>query len=222
MPFLKNYQWPLLVYASVLEMWRLTVSSEILSDTAAIQLSQMFGAIFFFHISEYILAVKIHGRSNVTLSSLLISKQYLMAMLFSLVEYFLELSFLPGLKDNWWISYLGLVMVIIGEIIRKLAILTAGRSFTHLIRVQHDRRHEFITHGIYSFVRHPGYSGFLVWSVGTQVMMCSPISTLAFAVVVWNFFAKRIPYEEHFLRQFFGQEYVEYADTVPSGIPFVK
>ncbi|XP_047317990.1 protein-S-isoprenylcysteine O-methyltransferase B-like [Impatiens glandulifera] len=196
--------------------------TEILIYTPAMQLSQMFWAIFFFHTSEYILAVMIHGRSNVTLSSFLISKQYLMAMLFSLVEYFLELYFFPGLKDNWWISYLGLVMVIIGEIIRKLAILTAGQSFTHLIRVLHDRRHEFVTHGIYSFVRHPGYSGFLVWSVGTQVMMCSPVSTVAFAVVVWNFFAKRIPYEERFLRQFFGQEYVEYAHTVPSGIPFVK
>lgn len=196
--------------------------AEFISYVAAMQLYQMFGAIFFFHISEYILAVMIHGRSNVTLSSLLISKSYILAMVLSLVEYFIELHFFPELKDHEWISYIGLVMVIVGEIIRKMAILTAGQSFTHLIRVLHDRRHEFVTHGVYSFIRHPGYSGFLIWSVGTQVMMCSPVSTVAFAVVVWNFFAKRIPYEEHFLRQFFGQEYIQYASCVPSGIPFVK
>ncbi|OMO67838.1 Isoprenylcysteine carboxyl methyltransferase [Corchorus capsularis] len=59
-------------------------------------------------------------------------------------------------------------------------------------------------------------------TVGTQIMMCNPISTTGFAVVVWKFFARRIPYEEYFLRQFFGPEYEEYARRVPSGVPFVK
>ncbi|KAE9452841.1 hypothetical protein C3L33_15243, partial [Rhododendron williamsianum] len=56
-----------------------------------------------------------------------------------------------------------------------------------------------------------GYCGFFIWSIGTQIMMCNPISTVTFAVVVWSFFARRIPYEEYFLRQFFGSEYDEYA-----------
>ncbi|KAJ0603842.1 putative protein-S-isoprenylcysteine O-methyltransferase [Helianthus annuus] len=43
--------------------------------------------------------------------------------------------------------------------------------------------------------------GFLIWSVGTQVMLCNPVSTVAFTVVVWNFFheeefAKRVPSRE--------------------------
>ncbi|KAK8521155.1 hypothetical protein V6N12_005066 [Hibiscus sabdariffa] len=200
----------------------MSFTGEILSYTACRQLSQMFLAVAFFHSSEYILAVAFHGRSNVTLKSLLISKNYLLAMIFSLLEYVIEIVLFPGLKEHWWISDTGLALVVIGEIIRKSAIITAGRAFTHLIKVHHEEHHRLITHGIYRFVRHPGYSGFLIWSVGTQIMLCNPISTIAFAIVVWKFFAERIPYEEYFLKRFFGSEYEEYARRIPSGVPFVK
>ncbi|PON54680.1 Protein-S-isoprenylcysteine O-methyltransferase [Trema orientale] len=195
---------------------------EVFTPTASRQLSQMFLAIVFFHGSEYLLAVAFHGRPNVTLASLLISKHYLFAMIFSLLEYVVEVLLLPELKEHWWISYLGLALVIIGEIVRKLAIITAGIAFTHLIRTHRDERHELVTHGIYRYMRHPGYSGFFIWSVGTQIMLCNPFSTIGFAIVVWRFFYQRIPYEEFFLRGFFGARYDEYAKRVSSGVPFVS
>ncbi|XP_006470238.2 protein-S-isoprenylcysteine O-methyltransferase A-like [Citrus sinensis] len=196
--------------------------TEMFSYTACRQLSQMFFAVFFFHMSEYILAIAFHGSQSVTLRSLLISKNYILAMLFSMMEYIVEIVLFRGSKDFWWISNVGLVMVIAGEIIRKSAILTAGRSFTHIIKVCHEEHHELITHGVYGFVRHPSYCGFLIWSVGTQIMLCNPLSTIGFAFVVWHFFAERIPYEEYFLKEFFGIRYEEYARRVPSGVPFVK
>lgn len=195
---------------------------EVFTPTACRQLSQMFLAVLFFHSSEYLLAIAFHGGPNVTLGSLLITKNYLFAMVFSLLEYVVEIVLVPELKEHWWISYLGLAIVITGEIIRKLAIITAGNAFTHLIRTHHDERHELVTHGIYRFIRHPGYLGFFIWSVGTQIMLCNPLSTIGFAIVVWRFFYQRIPYEEYFLRQFFGAEYNEYARRVPSGVPFVR
>lgn len=196
--------------------------TEYFSYTACRQLSQLFLAILFFNISEYTIAIIIHGRSNVTFSSLLISRGYLFAMLFSVLEYSVEIVLFPWVKEIWWISCLGIAMVVIGEIIRKAAVLTAGRSFTHLIRIYYEEEHKLVTHGIYRYIRHPGYSGFLIWAVGTQIMLCNPFSTIGFAVVVWHFFYKRIPYEEFFLRQFFGSDYEEYARQVPSGVPFVK
>ncbi|KAH9620448.1 hypothetical protein KSS87_017384 [Heliosperma pusillum] len=195
---------------------------EVFSYTACRQLSQFIAAVLFFHTSEYALSVWTHGRSNVTLKSLLISKNYAIAMIGALLEYGLEITFFPRLKEYWWISNLGLTMVVIGEVIRKVAMVTAGRSFTHLIKVQHEEHHRLITHGIYGFVRHPAYTGFFIWSVGSQIMLLNPICTLGFAVVVWKFFAGRIPYEEFFLKQFFEVEYDLYAQRVPSGVPFVK
>ncbi|CAN8252087.1 unnamed protein product [Cochlearia groenlandica] len=196
--------------------------TRIFSDTSFRQLCQFLLSVFFFHISEYILAIAFHGASNVTLSSLLISKHYALAMLVAVLEYLTEIILFPELKQHMWVSNFGLVMIIVGEIIRKTAIITAGRSFTHLIKISHEEHHGLVTHGVYRLMRHPSYCGFLIWSVGTQVMLCNPVSTVVFTVVVWRFFAQRIPYEEYFLKQFFGEEYVEYAESVASGVPFVQ
>nr|DAD27531.1 TPA_asm: hypothetical protein HUJ06_028999 [Nelumbo nucifera] len=240
---------------------QLKMVTAFVSHTALRQLSQFFAAVVFFHTTEYILAIFFHGRSSVTLSSLLISKNYVIALSFSLLEYMLEIAFFPGLKELWWISNLGLVMVLLGEIIRKTAIITAGHAFTHMIRKYHEEHHMLVTHGIYRdhtlrnqtplagaglswvnwtwlasgylgamscvgerirFIRHPGYCGFFIWATGSQIMLCNPLCIVAFALVTWRFFSTRIPYEEYFLRQFFGSEYEEYAKRVPSGVPFIK
>lgn len=196
--------------------------TELFSLTACRQLSQMFFAVIFFHGSEYVLAISFHGKNSVSLKSLLISKNYVVAMVCSLIEYFIEIYFFPEMKEHWAVSNMGLAIVVVGETIRKLAIITAGRSFTHLIKRYHEEHHILVTHGVYNYIRHPSYCGFLIWSVGTQIMLCNPLSTLAFSVVVWRFFQQRIPYEEFFLRQFFGSEYEEYAKRTTSGIPFIK
>lgn len=83
------------------------------------------------------------------LAALLISKQYVIAMVCALLEYLIEISFYPGLKEHWSVSNVGLLLVLVGELIRKAAILTARRSFTHNIKIYYDEEHEFITHGIY-------------------------------------------------------------------------
>lgn len=196
--------------------------TEILNFTACRQISQLFFAIFFFHSSEFLLAVHFHGIHKVTFSSLLISLDYVMAMVCSLIEYLVEAYFFPEMKEVWGVSNMGLALVIIGETIRKLAILTAGRSFTHLIKRYIEDDHVLITHGLYKYVRHPSYCGFFIWSIGTQVMLCNPVCTLGFALVVWHFFHMRIPYEEFFLRQYFGSRYEAYARKTASGIPFIK
>uniref|UniRef100_A0A1D1Z7Y9 Protein-S-isoprenylcysteine O-methyltransferase n=1 Tax=Anthurium amnicola TaxID=1678845 RepID=A0A1D1Z7Y9_9ARAE len=144
------------------------MAGALLGYTAGRQLSQLLAAIVFFHGSEYALAVAFHGKSNISLSSLLISKQYILAMVCSLLEYTLEIIAFPELKEKWGLSNSGLMMVFIGEMIRKAAVLTAGRAFTHNIKIYHQEHHHLVTHGIYRFIRHPGYCGFFIWATGTQ------------------------------------------------------
>lgn len=84
-------------------------------------------------------------------SALLISKHYAIAMGFALVEYMVEITLFPQWKEIWFISNCGLVMLLIGEVIRKAAIMTAGRAFTHLIRIYYEEQHELITHGVYRY-----------------------------------------------------------------------
>lgn len=81
----------------------------------------------------------------------LISGPYLMALAFSMVEHALESWFAPGLKEHAFVSYTGLAMVVVGEGLRKLAVVTANKSFTHDIKVDKRQEHKLVTHGIYRY-----------------------------------------------------------------------
>ncbi|KAI5066096.1 hypothetical protein GOP47_0018720 [Adiantum capillus-veneris] len=143
-------------------------------------------------------------------------------MVCGLLEYSIEGTFVPELKSNMQISYIGVALVITGEAVRKAAILTARQNFTHDIKIFHRENHELVTRGIYRFFRHPSYLGFFLWSIGTQVLLINPLCIVGYTLVTWRYFSQRILYEEFFLRQFFGRQYTEYANRVSSGIPFVK
>ena len=44
---------------------------------------------------------------------------------------------------------------------------------------------------------------------------------MLFARISWQFFHDRIPYEELHLERFFGKDYVDYRQRVPTRIPFI-
>ncbi|XP_039129963.1 probable protein-S-isoprenylcysteine O-methyltransferase isoform X2 [Dioscorea cayenensis subsp. rotundata] len=161
------------------------------------------------------------GLKKTDFRALMMDLEYVIMIACAFVEYTIELAIFPALK-NQWLSKAGLVMVLVGEAIRKISILTAGRAFTHTIRTHHEDHHKLITHGIYKFMRHPGYCGYFITAAGTQVLLCNPICIVPIVVGTWQFFSSRIQYEELFLRQFFGPRYEEYCNRVPSGLPFVK
>jgi protein-S-isoprenylcysteine O-methyltransferase len=119
------------------------------------------------------------------------------------------------------LKLVGLIMMMSGEALRKVSMIVAGRSFTHFIRTETHADHALVTWGPYSLLRHPGYTGWFIWSVSSQLLLLNPISIVAYAVVSWMFFADRIPYEEAHLRQLFGPAYVRYARKVPHYFPGV-
>ena len=136
---------------------------------------------------------------------------------------------------------LGLLLIVSGELLRKCGMVTAGANFTHTIALRQRREHVLVEHGVYRFVRHPGYLGWYLWAVGTQVLLQNAASCALFALVVrarmcrtklrlcltgapsptksWRFFSQRIAFEEALLLKFFGQKYVDYARHTPTWIP---
>lgn len=185
------------------------------------QLAAFVAVLVAFHTSEFALAV-IYMRHQLSYKSLLISWPYTAAMAAGVTEYLLEERFIPQLKQHHAVSYMGLALVILGEGIRKMAMVTAASNFTH--EIQHVRRaqHTLVTTGIYRFVRHPGYLGWFIWSVATQLLLINPVCTVVFAAVSWRFFHRRIAYEDWTLQRFFGSQHDEYVASTPSGIPFIK
>ncbi|KAH7830481.1 putative isoprenylcysteine carboxyl methyltransferase family protein [Monocercomonoides exilis] len=137
-------------------------------------------------------------------------------------EYALEFQHFPNLKRHPVVFSFGILLLILGEFIRKIAIITLGHNFTLRISVKQRSEHKLVTTGIFKYVRHPSYAGWYIWAIGMQVMIGNPFCTIFAMIVLWRFFKIRIEFEDVYLYHFFKDEWVLYRFNTPSGILFVK
>ena len=68
------------------------------------------------------------------------------------------------------------------------AFFTAKSNFTHLVRYRKHAKHELVTHGVYSFLRHPSYTGYFYFAVAGQIFLGNWISAIGFFIVLSKFF----------------------------------
>lgn len=92
----------------------------------------------------------------------------------------------------------------------------------HQVQCEKSNDHVLITHGVYSWFRHPSYVGWFYWAIGTQLILVNPICIPMYAIASWKFFHSRIYIEEIMLLNFFGQQYCDYQKSVLTGIPFIE
>ena len=160
------------------------------------------------------------------------SKAYTVAAIIATTEFWVRFCFggasqAPATtttpNDVWWttITILGIVMVIASQIMRSCAMMKCGESFNHYIQTLKKENHVLVTDGIYRWFRHPSYTGFYYWSIGTQLVLHNRVSGLLFAVAGWKFFSQRIPYEERSLIRLFGDQYYDYVRRSYICIPFI-
>lgn len=182
----------------------------------------------FFHWSEYFFTA-ISNPANLGIKSFLLdhSKEYHAAACIALLEFLIERWLFPSVKISAspqlsFFNWLGFFLCIGGETFRKLAMITCGTNFNHLIEYANRKNHVLVKHGVYGIVRHPSYTGWFVWSIGTQLILGNPVSVLLYGAASWMFFKERIPDEEDTLIEKFGQEYLDYKETVPLGLPLIQ
>lgn len=176
-----------------------------------------------FHYSEYV-TISWANPSTLSTDTFMLnhSVAYLVAATSSWLEFIIEVYLWPVMKENLTILLVGVLICIGGEILRKLAIITASTSFNHIVQYHKSEDHVLVTHGVYSLCRHPSYAGWFWWSIGTQIILANPICLVLYTIVSWKFFHERILVEEVTLVNFFLDKYLEYQKTVPTGVPFVK
>ena len=186
-----------------------------------IQIGGLFFLLIYYHVAEYVIH-RMHHPKDTTTGSFLITPEYLLAFSIGILEYFIERYFYPWKESLDFVFWFGVVCVAVGLYIRFAAILTAGKSFTHIVQYTKRKDHKLITTGIYKYVRHPGYLGFFIFAVGTQIALKNPITICGFVAVLWRFFSDRIEDEEEALCRMFPNEYDEYRKKTPTYIPFIK
>lgn len=179
-------------------------------------------SLMIFHASELAL-VWVYERESLSRRSLLLSAPYIAAMLLAFLEYYISIYWGYGIEMKAKMLFLmywpGMIGILGGEMVRKMAWMTARTSFSHDVRTVPGIGQRLITHGVYAWFRHPAYWGWFVWALSTQLLLANPVSFVVFALVAWRFFRERIPYEEAFLVRFFGDAYLKYRSKTPTRIP---
>ncbi|MDY0088465.1 MAG: isoprenylcysteine carboxylmethyltransferase family protein [Coriobacteriia bacterium] len=109
------------------------------------------------------------------------------------------------------LSVAGFILYIAGEALAIWA-MSANRFFSRVVRIQDDRGHEVCSSGPYAYVRHPGYSGMIMYSLAMPLGLGSWYAFGPALLVVFGFVV-RTAGEDRYLRN--GLEgYREYASHV--------
>lgn len=187
-----------------------------------------FGALSTFHFLEF-WTTAAYNTPSAEISSFLLTANwpaYFIAHVSASIECLVTNLLFP---NQTWAPFnlgrlfvvLGLVLVTVGQVVRSAAMIQCGESFNHIVQHSKKASHSLITTGVYSIFRHPSYFGFFWWAVGTQLVLGNVICFLGYSVVMWKFFAGRIPNEEASLGRFFGEEYETYRQRTRVWIPFI-
>jgi protein-S-isoprenylcysteine O-methyltransferase Ste14 len=132
----------------------------------------------------------------------------------------LEFLFLrPILPHSTLMELTGLVIILLGLALRIWTRLSIGGMYSGYLRVKVG--HVLVTDGPYRFVRHPGYTGFVIMALGLSIGYASLIGLAAILFLLLPGLAYRMMVEERLLTAQFGEEYRAYALKTRQLIPFV-
>lgn len=168
-----------------------------------------------FHLSEFVIAA-VYRRDQLCFDcnvfgfyfilAYLVNQsiQYEVAMVTGMVEFWIEYFFVPmqflvllfycSLRDSSISFWIGFILCFCGGLLRASGEIQLGHNFNHRIETTKSNDHVLITNGLYSIFRHPAYTGWFYFSIGTQVLLMNPLCTIAYAGAAWYFFYVRIPY----------------------------
>jgi protein-S-isoprenylcysteine O-methyltransferase Ste14 len=127
----------------------------------------------------------------------------------------------PGLAvgDRVVAAWCALLLLWVAMALRLWSIHALGRYFTLTVQTSPDQ--PIVTTGPYRYVRHPGYSAFLVAVVAGGLLVGNWLSLVVLLVAVSAGLAYRISVEERALSRDVGSAYREYAATHKRLVPFL-
>ncbi len=115
--------------------------------------------------------------------------------------------------------YVGFGLVAIGLFVRWYSVHSLGRSFQ--VNVTIMKGQQLVKNGIYKLIRHPSYTGLLLYYLGLGLIMHNYISILILLIGPIFAVTMRIRKEEKFLEDHFGEDYTEYRKSSSRLIPFI-
>lgn len=122
-------------------------------------------------------------------------------------------------EGSFVISVAGLMLIILGLVIRWWAILTLKHRFTTDVSIQKD--HALVTTGVYRAIRHPAYAASILSFLGLGMTFSNWLSVVVIVVPITAAFLYRIRVEEAVLNSHFGDTWRDYCRATRRLIPWV-
>jgi protein-S-isoprenylcysteine O-methyltransferase Ste14 len=125
-----------------------------------------------------------------------------------------SIAMLPG-----WFFSIGIVLIIIGIIIRQWSMIILGKYFSAAIGTQEGQN--VIEKGPYKYIRHPSYTGALIIFIGLGLALQSWAAVLTLILLFILAYGYRIHVEEKTLIRELGEPYIEYKKRTKRLIPYI-
>ena len=120
----------------------------------------------------------------------------------------------PGIR---WLPIAAIVIMILGLVVRWIAILSLGRAFSVNVAIRDAQ--QLYQKGLYRFVRHPSYTGMVICFVAIALAERNWYSAAIVLVIPNAALLYRIHVEEAALRSAFGAQYQRYQEETKRLIP---
>jgi protein-S-isoprenylcysteine O-methyltransferase Ste14 len=148
-------------------------------------------------------------------STVFIVISFFTVLVISLVLNWLQI----GVFNNELIGIIGLVIMVLGLIIRITSMLTLSKYYTRTLVMVDEQT--IVKNGIYKYIRHPGYLGTILIWCSAGVAMENSIVTIITSILILVAYYYRISNEEKMLVNTFGEKYKEYKQHTWRLLPFI-
>jgi protein-S-isoprenylcysteine O-methyltransferase Ste14 len=119
-----------------------------------------------------------------------------------------------------WAGWLGVILVIVALIIFWRAHTDLSVNWSPSLEIR--EKHELITRGIYSVIRHPMYASQWVFVIAQPLLLQNWLAGWLNLIAFIFFYRLRVQAEEKMMLDTFGGQYQEYMNKVGGVIPKFK
>lgn len=106
------------------------------------------------------------------------------------------------------VQYLGLGLMLAGLLLREWSILVLGAFFSPVVEI--EAGHRLVTAGPYRWIRHPAYTGMILYFLGISLALATWVGALVVLAAMVAATLYRMRVEEDLLLAAFGAEYQAY------------
>jgi protein-S-isoprenylcysteine O-methyltransferase Ste14 len=152
------------------------------------------------------------GRKRETLTFNLFMLCGLLIVVGGVTEYYLR-----GLRLNWPLFLVGLLLSVLSFTIRRSAIRALGKFWS--LHVEMREGHEFVRTGPFALARHPVYLSMIFELLGTGLILSAWYTLGSVSVVFIPTMILRVRLEEAALISQFGDAYRNYMRETPAIFP---